>query len=90
MKTVRYSNTDKLKEIQSRIFLLTNKQLTQQEILEASVEIVSEKIDLLVEKLLTGTKSLSEEEKKKIRSRFSPWGSKTKDISSTIDETLYG
>ena len=90
MSTVKYSNTDRLKEIQSRIFLLTNKQLTQQEILEASVEIISEKIDLLVEKLMLGAKSFTEEEKKNLKSKISSWGKGTKDISSTIDETLYG
>ena len=90
MSTVKYSNTEKLKEIQSRIFLLTNKQLTQQEILESSVEIVSENIDLLVEKMMSGTKNFSKEEIEKYRTKFSAWGPKTKDISSTIDETLYG
>ena len=90
MKTVKYSDTDKLKEIQARLFLLTNKQLTQQEILETSVEIISEKIDLLIERLVTGSKSLSDDEKKIIRSKFSSWGPDSKDVSSTIDKSIYG
>ena len=35
MRTVKYSNTEKLKGIQARIFLLTKMQITNQEILEA-------------------------------------------------------
>ena len=89
MKTVKYSNTDRMKEIQSRLYLLTNQQLTQEEILEASVEIASEKIVLLIEKLISGAKTFSDEEKKLIRSKISSWEKETKDVSSTIDKTLY-
>ncbi|UCG00650.1 MAG: hypothetical protein JSW11_13650 [Candidatus Heimdallarchaeota archaeon] len=90
MSTVKFAETEKLKQLQARLYLLTNQHLTQQEILEYAVNILTENIDLLVERLQAGSKTFTSEEIKKIQAKASHWGEDTKDLSSTIDETLYG
>ncbi|MFX1513665.1 MAG: hypothetical protein ACFFCQ_13865 [Promethearchaeota archaeon] len=90
MTTVKFSSIDKLKEIQSRVYLLTQQNLTQQEILEYAVLIISENIDLLVEMLTAGSRKFTDKEISNIREKASHWGKHTADVSSTIDKTLYG
>lgn len=90
MGTVKYSDTEILKDIQSRVFLLTNKSLTQQEILEKAVEVISDNIDLLLERIEPGARVFSEEEIEAVRKRAKHWGQDTSNLSSTVDETLYG
>ena len=90
MSTVKFAETEKLKQLQARLYLLTNQHLTQQEILEYALNILTDNIDLLVERLQAGSKTFTPEEIKKIRAKASHWGEETKELSSTIDETLYG
>ena len=90
MSTVKFSDIARLKEIQSRILLLTNQQLTQQEILEYALAIIDENIDLLIEKIAPGSKVFTPEEIANIRLKASHWGETTKDLSSSVDKTLYG
>jgi hypothetical protein len=90
VSTVKFSETEKIKQLQARLYLLTNQHLTQQEILEYAVSILTENIDLLIERLQAGSKTFSPEEIRKVRAKASHWGEKTKDLSRRIDETLYG
>ncbi len=90
MTTVKFAKSDQLKEIQSRIYLLTQQHLTQQEILEYSVSLISENIELLVERLIAGSKKFSDEEINKIKLKATHWGKETADLSSNVDKALYG
>lgn len=90
MSTVKFSETEKIKQLQARLYLLTNQHLTQQEILEYAVSIITDNIDLLIERLQAGSRTFSPEEIRNVRAKTSHWGEETKDISSRIDETLYG
>ena len=90
VSTVKFSETEKIKQLQARLYLLTNQHLTQQEILEYAVSILTDNIDLLIERLQAGSRTFSPEEIRNVRAKASHWGEETKDISSRIDETLYG
>jgi len=90
VSTVKFSEIEKLKQLQARLYLLTNQHLTQQEILEFAVDILTDNIDLAIERLKAGSKKFSPEEIQKVRAKASHWGEETKDLSSKIDEILYG
>ena len=90
MSTVKFSQTNKLKEIQSKIYLETQQNLSQQEILEYAVIFLSENLDLLLAHLQAGSKKFSSKEIETIRSKATHWGKHTSDISKTINKTLYG
>ncbi|MHA1168441.1 MAG: hypothetical protein ACTSP4_01490 [Candidatus Hodarchaeales archaeon] len=89
MSTVKFTENEKLKRIQARLFLLTDQKLSQQEILELAINIVDENINLLAERISKGMKRYTNDEIAKIRQKFTHWGKETRDISSTVDETLY-
>lgn len=89
MSTVKFSEIEKLKELQARLYLLTSQHLTQQEILEYAVNILTDNLDLLVERLQAGSRKFSDAEIKKIREKSSHWGEETHDLSETIDQTIY-
>ena len=90
MSTVKFSEIEKLKQLQARLYLLTNQHLTQQEILEHAVSILTDNIGLLVERVLSGSKIFSEEDIKKLRAKSTHWGKETENLSEQIDKTLYG
>ena len=85
MSTIKFPDTTRLKEIQSRVLLLTNQQLTHQEIVEYALAIVDENIDLLIEKIAPGLKVFTPEEIENIRQKASHWGETTKIFSSTVN-----
>ena len=85
MSTVKFSEQDKLKELQSRIFLETKITLSQQEILELGVDIVLENLDLIINKISSASRILSEEEISRIMQIPSDWGEGSEDSSSTVD-----
>ena len=89
MSTVKFSEQEKLKLLQSKIYLETKISLSQQEILELGVDIVLENLDLIVEKISKGAKILSEEEISKIMQLSSDWGEGSEDTSITVDDILY-
>lgn len=90
MSPVKFSEIEKLKRVQARLYLLTKQHFTQQEILEYAVDILDDNIELLVERLQAGYRKFSTEELQKIRAKASHWGEGTEDLSSKIEEALYG
>lgn len=89
MATVKFNNQELLKRLQARILLETNISLTQQEILELSIDLVSENIDLILKKIKIGCNIVSDEQIKSILQLSSDWGEGTEDSSKSIDEHLY-
>ncbi|OLS22114.1 MAG: hypothetical protein HeimC3_32560 [Candidatus Heimdallarchaeota archaeon LC_3] len=89
MSTVKFSNIEKLKEIQSRIYLKTKRTMTQQEILERAISVIDKNIDLIIEQLIPGTKKYTEEEITKFLGKSTNWGKDTKRLSKSIDQILY-
>ena len=89
MSTVKFSNVEKLKEIQSRIYLKTKRTMTQQEILERAISVIDKNIDLIIEQLIPGTKKFTEEEITKFLDKSTNWGKDTKRLSKSIDQILY-
>ena len=89
MSVLRFADIKTLKEIQAKIFLQTNLSLTQQEILELSVGVIAENIDLLVDRVLAGTRVFSDDEIKQILAKATHWGKGTENLSESIDETVY-
>ena len=89
MATVKFSDVEKLKEIQSRIYLKTKRTMTQQEILERAISVIDKNIDLIIEQLIPGTKKYTEEEITNFLGKSTKWGKDTKRLSKNIDQILY-
>ncbi len=90
MATVIFNQQKKLKILQSKIFLKTNIELTQQEILEFAVDIIDNDIDLIVNKLIRGFKILPQTAiQQMLKDYTSDWGEGSENSSSEIDEALY-
>jgi hypothetical protein len=94
MSTVKFSNQDKLKELQSKIYLETNISLTQQELLDLGVDILSENLSLIIERISRGRRIYDKIQAEKIMEVImqlsSDWGINTEDSSTNIDQILYG
>ncbi len=90
MSTVKFSKHDKLKELQATIYLETKISLTQQQLLDMSVDILSKNIELVICEISKGGKIIDKEHQNEIFSLISDWGVGTEDSSETIDEVLYG
>ena len=89
--TVRFSNTEKLKAIQSRLYLSTQQNLSKQQILDLAIDIIEANIELLEQKVLSAARVFSSEEiEDLLKTVVSDWGDGTEDVSETIDDYLYG
>jgi hypothetical protein len=90
MSTVKFSKHDKLKELQAKIYLETKITLTQQQLLDMGVDILSENIELVINRISKGGKKIDKKHQDEIFDLISDWGEGTEDSSETIDEVLYG
>lgn len=90
MSTVKFSEQEKLKTLQSKIFLATKVSLSQKEILELGLEFMEENFGLIVARLSRGNKILSQTELEKLFNLTSDWGEGSEDSSENIDAYLYG
>ena len=89
--TVRFSNTEKLKAIQSRLYLSTQQNLSKQQILDLAIDIIDANIELLEQKISQAARVFSSEEiDDLLKDVVSDWGEGTEDASETIDDYLYG
>ncbi|MCY3411632.1 MAG: hypothetical protein INQ03_08385 [Candidatus Heimdallarchaeota archaeon] len=89
MSTVKFSNIDKLKELQSKIYLLTKISLSQKDLLELGVDVLIENIDLLIQRLTRGSRIVDKKELEAIMSLSKDWGPGSEHSSINIDDDLY-
>ena len=90
MGTVKFNEQKKLKKLQSKILLETDIELTQQEILELAVLILSENIKLVTDRLSRGSKTYPIKIVDEMLKEYSSnWGDESYDSSATVDEVLY-
>jgi hypothetical protein len=88
--TVKFDLKDDLEELQARLYLDTRKRLTKKEILELVFKMGLENYDLIVESLRSREQPLSDETIKKVLSLAEDMGKGSEDLSSKVDETIYG
>ena len=89
--TVRFSNVEKLKAIQSRLYLSTQQNLSKQQILDLAIDIIDANIELLEQKISPAARVFSSEEIENLLEEVvSDWGEGTENASETIDDILYG
>lgn len=90
MSTVKFSEHEKLKTLQSKIYLATKVSLSQKELLELGLEFMEENFEMIVTRLSRGNKILSQAETEKLFDLISDWGEGSEDSSVNIDAYLYG
>ena len=89
--TVRFSNIEKLKAIQARVYLSTQQNLSKQQILDLAIDIIDANIELLEQKISPAARIFSSEEiDDLLETIVSDWGEGTENSSETIDDILYG
>jgi mRNA-degrading endonuclease RelE of RelBE toxin-antitoxin system len=79
---------EKLDRLQARLYLVTRKKLSLQEVLEILVSLGSEYEDIVVEKAQGGVVKLDSADLKSILDSSVDWGMETSE--DTIDKVLYG
>ncbi|MHA1881962.1 MAG: hypothetical protein ACTSUO_02840 [Candidatus Thorarchaeota archaeon] len=90
MTTVKFDLKDDLEELQARLYLDTRKRLTKKEILEIVFKMGMENYDLIVKYLQSNEQPLTDETIKKILSLTEDMGEGSEDLSSKVDDIVYG
>ncbi|MFQ5832432.1 MAG: hypothetical protein ACE5H4_07010 [Candidatus Thorarchaeota archaeon] len=90
MSTVKFDLKDDLEELQARLYLDTRKRLTKKEILEIVFRIGLENYDLIVKEVRLKELPLDDDTIKKILSLAEDLGQGSEDLSSKVDEVVYG
>ena len=90
MSTVRFGLHDDLEELQARLYLNTRKRLSKREILELVFRIGLEHYDLIVEEIKSTEQPLDDDTIKRVLSMAEDLGPGSEDLSSRVDEVVYG
>ncbi len=90
MSTVRFGLHDDLEELQARLYLDTRKRLSKREILELVFRIGLEHYDLIVEEIKSTEQPLDDDTIKRVLSMAEDLGPGSEDLSSRVDEVVYG
>lgn len=90
VSTVKFDLKDDLEELQARLYLDTRKRLTKKEILEIVFRIGLENYDLIVKEVRLKELPLDDDTIKKILSLAEDLGQGSEDLSSKVDEVVYG
>lgn len=90
VSTVKFDLKDDLEELQARLYLDTRKRLTKKEVLEIVFRVGLENYDLIVKELQSKEKPLDDDVIQKILSLAEDLGPGSEDLSSKVDELLYG
>lgn len=88
--TVKFDLKDDLEELQARLYLDTRKRLTKKEILEIVFKMGMENYDLIVKYLQSKEQPLTRETIKKVLSLAEDMGEGSEDLSSKVDDIVYG
>jgi hypothetical protein len=90
MSTVKFDLQDDLEELCARLYLDTRKRLTKKEALELVFKIGLENYDLIVREVQARDHPLDDEVIKKVLALAEDMGPGSEDLSSRVDETVYG
>ena len=90
VSTVKFDLKDDLEELQARLYLDTRKRLTKKEVLEIAFRVGLENYDLIVKEIQTKEQPLDDDLIQKILSLVEDLGPGSEDLSSKVDEILYG
>ena len=90
MSTVKFGLHDDLEELQARLYLDTRKRLSKREILELVFRIGLEHYDLIVEEIKSAEQPLDDDTIKRVLSMAEDLGPGSEDLSSRVDEVVYG
>jgi hypothetical protein len=90
VSTVKFDLKDDLEELQARLYIDTRKRLTKKEVLEIVFRVGLENYDLIVKELQSKEKPLDDDVIQKILSLAEDLGPGSEDLSSKVDELLYG
>ncbi len=90
MSTVKFDLQDDLEELQARLYLDTRVKLTKKQILELVFRIGRDHYDRLVQEIRSKECPLDDKTIKKILSMTEDFGAGSEDLSSRVDEIVYG
>ena len=90
VSTVKFDLKDDLEELQARLYLDTRKRLTKKEVLEIAFRVGLENYDLIVKEIRSKEKPLDDDVIQKVLSLTEDLGPGSEDLSSKVDEILYG
>jgi len=90
VSTVKFDLKDDLEELQARLYLDTRKRLTKKEVLEIVFRVGLENYDLIVKEIQSKEKPLGDDVIQKVLSLAEDLGPGSEDLSSKVDEILYG
>jgi hypothetical protein len=90
VSTVKFDLKEDLEELQARLYLDTRKRLTKKEILEIVFRIGLENYNLIVNEVRLKELPLDDETIKKVLSLAEDLGPGSENLSSRIDEVVYG
>ncbi|MDF1540376.1 MAG: hypothetical protein P1Q69_15885 [Candidatus Thorarchaeota archaeon] len=90
MSTVKFDLKDDLEELQARLYLDTRKRLTKKEILEIVFRIGLENYDLIVNEVRLMDYPLDDAIIQKVLSMAEDLGLGSEDLSSRVDDVVYG
>jgi hypothetical protein len=90
VSTVKFDLKDDLEELQARLYLDTRKRLTKKEILEIVFRIGLENYDLIVNEVRLKEYPLDDDVIKKVFALAEDLGPGSEDLSSKVDEVVYG
>ena len=90
VSTVKFDLKDDLEELQARLYLDTRKRLTKKEVLEIVFRVGLENYDLIVKEIQSKEQPLDDAVIQKVLSLTEDLGPGSEDLSSKVDEILYG
>lgn len=90
VSTVKFDLKDDLEELQARLYLDTRKRFTKKEVLEIVFRVGLENYNLIVKEIQSKEQPLDEETIQKVISLAEDLGPGSEDLSSQVDEILYG
>ena len=90
VSTVKFDLKDDLEELQARLYLDTRKRLTKKEVLEIVFRVGLENYELIVKEIQSKEKPLDDDVIHKVLSLTEDLGPGSEDLSSKVDEILYG
>ncbi len=90
VSTVKFDLQDDLEELRARLYLDTGKRLTKKEILELVFRIGLQNYDLIVKNVRSEEQPLGDETIQKVLSMAEDLGPGSEDLSSKVDEVVYG
>ncbi|MBS3795980.1 MAG: hypothetical protein KGY80_13835 [Candidatus Thorarchaeota archaeon] len=90
MSTVKFDLQDDLEELQARLYLDTGKRLSKKEILELVFRIGTENYKRIVSEVQAGEVPLTDETIQEILSLAEDLGPNSENLSSRVDEIVYG